>query len=62
MGWHFRKSISVGPFRFTLTTRGISVSIGAKGFRTGINSQGRKYTSMTIPGTGWRYHKSKKIK
>lgn len=62
MGWQFRKSFSLGPLRFTVTSKGVSLSVGAKGFRTGINSQGRKYTSVTIPGTGWRYHKSTKTK
>jgi hypothetical protein len=55
MGWSFRKSLNFGPFRITLSKTGVSYSVGAGGFRTGINSKGRQYTSVTIPGTGLRY-------
>lgn len=63
MPWSFRKSISVGPFRISLSNSGVGLSVGAPGFRTGINSKGRRYTSMTVPGTGLRYqvnHSTKK--
>lgn len=33
MGFSFRKSFKVGPFRTTLTHRGITSSIGARGVR-----------------------------
>lgn len=55
MGWMFRKSLNFGPLRVTLSNSGVSLSVGTRGFRTGINSQGRRYTSVTIPGTGVRY-------
>jgi hypothetical protein len=58
MGWSFRKSFNFGPFRMTLGKTGVSYSVGARGFRTGINAKGRPYTSVTIPGTGLRYSKT----
>ena len=58
MGWSFRRSITLGPFRINFSKSGISYSFGAAGFRTGVNSKGRKYSSMSIPGTGLRYQKS----
>lgn len=58
MGWSFRKSFSFGPFRINLSKSGIGFSLGAKGFRVGQSSTGRRYTSVSIPGTGVRYQKS----
>ena len=58
MGWSFRRSISLGPFRINFSKSGISYSFGLAGFRTGVNSKGRKYSSVSIPGTGLRYQKS----
>ncbi len=55
MGWSFRKSINLGPFRINMGSSGVGYSIGGKGFRTGVNSQGRSYSSVSIPGTGIRY-------
>ena len=55
MGFYFRKSVSLGPFRVNLSKSGVGYSIGGKGFRTGHSSTGRKYTSMSLPGTGLRY-------
>lgn len=60
MPWSFRKSITLGPFRINFSKSGISYSFGMFGFRTGVNSKGRKYNSYSIPGTGVRYHKSAK--
>ncbi len=60
MGWSYRKSISLGPFRINLSKSGVGYSVGGPGFRTGVNASGRKYTSVSVPGTGLRYYKSKK--
>jgi hypothetical protein len=57
MGWSFRRSINLGPLRINFSKSGISFSFGAGGFRTGVNAKGRRYSSVTIPGTGVRYHK-----
>ncbi len=52
MGFKFRKSKKFGPARFTLSKRGLSSSIGGKGFRIGVNSRGKVRTTVSIPGTG----------
>ena len=58
MGWGFRKSLSIGPFRVNLSKSGVGYSVGGRGFRAGINSQGRRYSSVSIPGTGMSYRRS----
>ncbi len=55
MGFRYRKSVSLGPFRVNLTSRGVGWSVGAGGFRTGVSSSGRRYSTFTVPGTGWSY-------
>ena len=60
MGWSYRKSVKLGPFRVSISKSGVGYSLGGKGFRTGVSSRGRKYTSVSIPGTGLRYAKSRK--
>lgn len=60
MGWSYRKSIGVGPFRVNISKSGVGYSVGAGGFRTGVNARGRSYKSFSIPGTGIRYSSSSK--
>jgi hypothetical protein len=60
MGWSYRKSVNLGPFRINLSKSGIGYSVGGRGFRTGVNSRGRSYNSFSIPGTGLRYSSSSK--
>lgn len=48
----FRPSVRVGPFRVSLGRRGIGYSVGGRGFRTGVGSGGRRYTTFSLPGTG----------
>lgn len=57
MGWRFRKSIGFGPFRTTLSQRGVGNSIGFLGFRFGETADGIKYWSFGIRGTGLYYIK-----
>lgn len=52
MGWSFRKSVKFGPVRVNLSKSGVGYSVGGKGFRTGVRSNGRRYTTVSIPGTG----------
>jgi hypothetical protein len=59
MGWSYRKSVELGPFRVNLSKSGIGYSVGAKDFRVGVNAKGRRYESVTIPGTGISYRSSK---
>lgn len=58
MGWSFRKSVNCGPFRINIGRSGVGYSLGGKGFRTGVSSRGRRYTSLSLPGTGWRHTSS----
>ena len=57
MGWRFRKSFGFGPFRTTLSQRGLGKSLGFLGFRFGETVDGRKYWSFGIRGTGLYYIK-----
>jgi hypothetical protein len=55
VGWSFRRSKKVGPFRITVGKTGVGVSVGAGGARVGIGADGRKRASVSIPGTGVAY-------
>jgi hypothetical protein len=58
MGWSYRKSVNLGPFRVNLSKSGVGYSLGGKDFRVGVNPRGRRYESLTIPGTGLHYRSS----
>lgn len=60
MSWLFRKTYTLGPLKVTFSKSGVSISLGGKGFRTGIDSKGRRRTSISVPGTGLRYQKRHK--
>lgn len=57
--WRFRDSASSGPFRITLTTRGIAASIGAFFGRASINTNGEVRVTKRIPGVG--LYETKKV-
>ena len=57
MGFYYRKSVNLGPFRVNLGKSGVGYSVGGLGFRVGTSSRGRKYTSFSLPGTGIGYRK-----
>jgi hypothetical protein len=40
MGWFFRKSVGVGPFRVNLSKSGIGYSVGVSGARVGVGPRG----------------------
>ncbi len=40
MGFYLRKSLNVGPFRFSLNKSGIGLSTGIRGFRVGTGPRG----------------------
>lgn len=62
MSLRFRKSINLGHgIRLNIGKKGVGISAGVKGARVSINSNGRKTTSVGIPGTGISYVKSEKI-
>ncbi|MEY3142235.1 MAG: hypothetical protein RLY21_728 [Planctomycetota bacterium] len=58
MGWYFRRSIGLGPFRLNLSKSGLGWSVGGRGFRTGVDARGRRTTHASIPGTGIGYRKT----
>lgn len=53
MGFYIRKAISVGPFRFNLSTSGVGVSVGVKGLRFGMGPRGN-YVHMGRAGLYYR--------
>jgi hypothetical protein len=57
MGFYYRKSVNLGPFRVNLSKSGVGYSVGGRGFRVGTTPRGKKYTSFSIPGTGVGYRK-----
>jgi hypothetical protein len=59
MGFYYRKSIGLGPFRVNLSKSGVGYSVGAPGLRTGVSARGRRYTTFSVPGTGLGYRTSK---
>lgn len=57
MGFNYRKSKKIGPFRVTASKSGISTSVGGKGYRVTRKANGKIQTTASIPGTGIRYTK-----
>jgi hypothetical protein len=53
MGFHLRKSIRVGPMRFNLSSSGVGVSAGVRGFRVGTGPRGN-YVHMSKSGIWYR--------
>lgn len=52
MGFRFRKSLNVGPFRMNFSKSGVGYSVGGKGFRVTKKAGGGYRTTSSIPGTG----------
>lgn len=52
MGFRFRKSVKLGPFRATLSKSGVSTSVGVKGYRVTKMANGKTMRTASIPGTG----------
>ena len=52
MGWNLRRSVNLGPLRLNASKSGIGYSVGVRGFRVGKDAKSRKYTAVSIPGTG----------
>jgi hypothetical protein len=53
MGFYLRKSLTIGPLRFNLSTSGVGVSAGIKGFRVGTGPRGN-YVHMGLGGVYFR--------
>lgn len=52
MGWRYRKSLNLGPFRLNFSKSGIGCSVGNKFARVTQKANGGVRTTATIPGTG----------
>ena len=57
MGFGFRRSKKIGPFRVGLSHRGLSASAGTKRVRVSRSTTGRGGTSVNLGG-GLRWFKS----
>lgn len=57
MGFSFKKSFNLGPFRLNLSKSGIGYSIGTKGLRFTKKANGGYRTTASIPGTGISWKK-----
>ena len=60
MGFCYRKSVNIGPFRVNVGKSGVGYSVGGKGFRTGVSGQGKRYSTFSVPGTGVGYRTAHK--
>lgn len=52
MGWRFRRSVGFGPVRVNLSRSGVGYSVGVPGLRVGVRGSGRRYRTVSVPGTG----------
>src|SRR5205809_345061 len=52
--WQWRKSFGRGPFRISLSKKGVGYSVGVPGLRVGRSPTGKGYISQSVPGTGFR--------
>lgn len=55
MGFRFRKSKNLGPFRVTVSKSGVSTSFGGKGAQITKTASGKVRTTLSVPGTGISY-------
>ena len=55
MGFRYRKSVKLGPFRLTASKRGMSLSAGVRGARITRRPGGGMQTTVGIPGSGLSY-------
>lgn len=56
MGWRFRKRIKICKgVNLNINKNSVGLSVGTKGARYSVNSNGRKTASVGIPGTGLYY-------
>jgi Protein of unknown function (DUF4236) len=64
MGLRFQRRIKVFPgVRINLSKSGVGLSVGGRGAHIGIDSRGRRYASVGLPGTGvsWREYERKSV-
>ena len=59
MGLRFQRRVKLFPgFHLNLSGSGVGVSFGGRGAHVGISSRGRRYVSVSIPGTGLSYRQT----
>jgi hypothetical protein len=58
MGWGYRKRLNYGPIRINLSRSGVGASLGVRGFRITRSSTGRRYITLSLPGTGLSWQKT----
>ena len=56
MGLRFQRRINIGPLRLNFSRSGVGLSAGVPGFRVGVRPNGRRYSRVSLPGTGLSYH------
>ena len=54
MGWTFRKAKTFGPFRVTVSKRGLGGSVGVGPVRVTKRADGGLQRTVTVGRTGWR--------
>ena len=60
MGWSYRKSLRMGPFRLNFSKKGVGHSVGGRGARYTRSADGRRHMTLRIPGTGLSWRRSLK--
>lgn len=55
MAWYIKKYVNIGPVRLNLSKSGIGTSVGVKGFRIGIKSNGKSYIHAGRYGMFYRH-------
>jgi hypothetical protein len=54
--WRYQKRVTIAPgVRLNVSKSGVGLSAGMPGARVGIDSKGRTYESIGVPGSGVRY-------
>ena len=49
MGFTYRKSVNLGPFRVNLSKSGLGYSVGGRGFRVGTTARGKNIRASASP-------------
>ncbi|GAA0979632.1 hypothetical protein GCM10009555_044760 [Acrocarpospora macrocephala] len=58
MGWHYQKSIKIGPFRLNLSRHGVGHSFGNRRLHVTTTPDGRRHVTVRLPGG---FHLSKTV-
>ncbi len=58
MRWSYRKRFNFGPIRINLSRSGIGRSWGVRGARITHSSTGRRYLTLSLPGTGLSWQRT----